>query len=57
MKVKLSELTNMRMVAKNEAKYSIVIIAGIVKQWVGIGWVGEDKATDADRKKYPEAID
>lgn len=55
--VKLSELSNLRMVAGNEKKYDTVVIAGVVKQWVGIGWVGEDKATEADCKKYPVAID
>lgn len=55
--VALSELTNMKMVAGNEKKYDTVVIGGIVKQWVGIGWVGEDEATDEDRDKYPVAVD
>jgi hypothetical protein len=55
--VKRSELSNLRMTAGNEKKYSMVILEGILKEWVGIGWVGEDKATDEDRKKYPTAID
>jgi hypothetical protein len=32
----------------------VVIHEGIVKRWVGIGWVGERKATAADYQKYPE---
>lgn len=55
--VKRSELTNIKMVAGNEKKYSTVIIEGIVKDWVGFGWVGEDKATDADRAKFPEMVE
>lgn len=55
--VKRSELTHRKMVAGNEKKYTTVIIEGIVKDWVGIGWVGEDKATDEDRAKFPEMVE
>ncbi len=54
-KIKRSELSNLRMVAGNEKKYSIVIIDGILKEWVGIGWVGEGKASIEDKRKYPTA--
>lgn len=52
-KIKRSELSNLRMVAGNEKKYSIVIIDGILKEWVGIGWVDEGRATKSDKIKYP----
>ena len=39
------------MVNGNEKKYKIVIDNGIVKEWVGIGWIKIRKATKAD--KYP----
>ena len=39
------------MVNGNEKKYKIVIDNGIVKEWVGIGWIEIRKATKAD--KYP----
>lgn len=55
--VKASELSNLKMVAGNEKKYSAVIIDGSKKQWVGIGWVDEGPATDDDRRKYPEVVD
>jgi hypothetical protein len=51
------ELTNIKMVAGNEKKYSTVIIEGIVMDWVGFGWVGEAVATDEDRKKFPEMVE
>jgi hypothetical protein len=54
--VKRSELTNLKMVAGNEKRYSTVIIDGYVKDWVGFGWVTLDKATAADKKKFPTAV-
>jgi hypothetical protein len=50
--VKRGELSNLRMAAGNENKYSIVIVDGRVKEWVGIGWIDLRQATEADRKKY-----
>ena len=41
------------MIAGNEKKYSRVIINGVIKNWVGFGWVDEGKATAEDFKKYP----
>lgn len=34
-----SELTTIAMVNGNEKKYSKVVIDGVLKEWVGIGWV------------------
>lgn len=52
-KIKRSELSNLRMVAGNENKYDKVIIDGVVKQWVGIGWVDEGKPTPKQLKTLP----
>jgi len=49
--VKRNELSNIRMVAGNEKKYSMVILNDHLKEWVGIGWVVIRLATDEDRKK------
>jgi len=50
-KVSAKKLSNIAMVNGNEKKYKIVIDNGIVKEWVGIGWIKIRKATKAD--KYP----
>ena len=52
-----SAVSNVRMAAGNEKKHPIVILDGIVKEWVGFGWIGDDKATKADFKKYPTVED
>lgn len=48
------ELTNMAMVNGNESLYKVVIDTGIIKEWVGIGWIELRKANPADYKKIPE---
>jgi hypothetical protein len=53
--VKRSELSNMKMVAGNEKKYDAVIVDGVVKEWVGIGWIETDAKPDP--KKYPTAVE
>lgn len=55
--VKRSELGRLRMTAGNERKYNKVIVSGYVREWVGIGWIDLDKATEEDRQKYPTVID
>lgn len=50
-----SELENFRMVARKD-KPGTVIHEGMVKDWVGIGWVTVRKATAADKKKFPVAV-
>lgn len=49
-------LSNSAMIAGNELEEEAtkVIDRGIVKQWVGIGWVNERVATDEDYKELPE---
>ena len=39
------KLTNMAMSNGYERLYSIVVDQGIVKEWVGIGWIELRKAT------------
>lgn len=56
LKIPRSELSNLRMVAGNEAQYSTVIVDGQVKNWVGFGWITLRDATDEDRATMPEAV-
>jgi hypothetical protein len=58
MKIPIKNLSNFKMVANPpqeiiDAGYK-VIHNGKVKQWVGIGWVEEDTATEEDYKLIPE---
>lgn len=55
--VKRSELGTFRMAISNERKYNKVIVNGIVREWIGFGWIDLDKATEEDRQKYPTVID
>jgi hypothetical protein len=48
------DVTNRAMVAGNEKHISIIIESGIVKEWVGIGWIDLRPATKTDRKTFPE---
>jgi len=51
-----SKLSNHRMIAGNEKKYSVVIVDGILKEWVGIGWIELRQATKKDKEKYPTVL-
>jgi len=51
--VSRAELSNMRMVSGNEKKYATVIDGGVVKDWVGIGWIDVRKATAKDKLSFP----
>ena len=55
--VKRSKLSNLRMTAGQEKKYSVVVVDGRVKEWVGIGWIDLREATAEDREKYPVAVE
>jgi len=55
--VKLSEVTNIGMTTGGEKKYSKIVLLGILKEWVGFGWIELRDATAADIKKYPTVID
>lgn len=55
--VRRSALSNLRMVAGMEEVISTVIVDDVVKEWVGIGWIGDEAPTPEDRREYPLAID
>ena len=55
--VRLSELSIISMVAGNERKYSMIILDGILKEWVGFGWIDIREATEEDNTKYPIAVE
>lgn len=52
--VDAARLTNLKMTAGGEAKLKRVVQGGILKEWVGIGWIEVRAATRSDRKRYPE---
>jgi len=41
------------MVAGNETKYKIVIDNGVLKEWVGFGWLELRKTNSQDLKRFP----
>ena len=49
--------STLKMVAGNEEKHPVVIADGIVREWVGFGWIGEEKATEQDFLDYPTVED
>jgi hypothetical protein len=51
--IKAHELSRLKMAAGNEKKYRYVIDNGILKDWVGIGWVDIREVTEKDYEKYP----
>lgn len=55
--VKKSELTTLRMVQGNERLYPKVIIEGVLREWVGFGWIPLGPATEEDLKKYPRVVE
>jgi len=54
--VNASELSNLKMTAGNEHLYSYIIDEGMLKHWVGIGWIEEGLASIKDQKKYPTIV-
>lgn len=57
--IKASELSKLAMVSGGESKITRVIRQKIVHHvynWVGIGWVDEGEATEADKEKYPLVV-
>jgi hypothetical protein len=52
-----SRLSTPAMIAGGELKYTKVIMNGVLKEWVGIGWIELRQATPADIKKYPTVED
>ncbi len=55
--VKRSELSSMKMVEGNEKKFSKVIDGGVVKEWVGFGWLMLGLANADDEKTLPKVVD
>ncbi len=49
--------TYIAMVNGNEKNHPRIIMGGIVKNWVGFGWVDEGKATAKHKKMYPTLVD
>lgn len=56
-KVKRSRLSNISMVEGGEKKHPVVIDGGIVKEWVGIGWIDLHPAGASDYEHFPEVED
>ena len=54
--VEAKELSKLKMVSGNEAKYPIVISDGKVMEWLGIGWYEWRAATPADVEVYPTVV-
>lgn len=54
--VNISELSRVKMTAGNEKKYPIVIHKGVIKEWVGIGWIRLREAEKEDFENYPVVI-
>lgn len=54
--VKASELSIIKMVGNNEKKYKAVIENGILKDWIGFGWIDIRTATKEDHQKFPIVI-
>jgi len=50
------ELFSACMTCGNETKYTKVIHKGILKEWVGIGWIPLRIATKDDVPRWPESI-
>ena len=55
--IKRAKLSNLSMVAGGEKTISKVILDGVVKQWVGFGWVDEGKPTKQQNETLPHVID
>lgn len=54
--VHVREVSNIKMVSGNEKKYTKIIHNGVVKEWVGIGWIPLNDATQEDEEKYPVVV-
>jgi hypothetical protein len=48
------ELSREKMIDGNEKFFTKVIDNGMIKDWVGIGWVADVPAKEEDYCKYPE---
>lgn len=55
--VKTKDLSNIAMVNGNEGKITAVIRNGILKEWVGIGWIELRVASEHDKEQYPTVVE
>jgi len=53
--IKAEECSSIKMTTGNEKKFTKIIHHGVVKEWVGIGWITTDEKPDPD--KYPTVKD
>lgn len=51
------QLSTISMVNGNEHKFSVVIMDGQVKEWVGIGWIDVGPPTEDQKVSLPHVID
>lgn len=52
--VKASDLSLLKMVSGGEKRHKIVVDTdGILKEWVGFGWINLRPASEADRERWP----
>lgn len=54
--VNARELSSLLMVAKNEKKFSKVVLDGEVRHWVGIGWISAGPAKSPRDDKLPRVV-
>jgi len=52
--VSFRDVSTIAMVAGKEKEIERIIHNGVVKLWVGIGWIEDRIATPYDYQKYPE---
>lgn len=55
--VKRADLAPIKMTTGGEKRHPRVILDGVLYNWVGFGWIDEQKATKSDREKYPTVRD
>lgn len=55
--VPAEELSNIKMTTGNEREYTKVIDRGVLKEWVGIGWIDTDPEPSVnDYERYPAVV-
>jgi len=54
--VQAKNLSTLAMTTGGESKYSKVVDGGVLKEWVGIGWIPLRTATKADKAQYPKVV-
>lgn len=55
--VNASDLSLLKMVAGGEKRHRVVVDTdGILKEWVGFGWIDLRPASEADRERWPRVV-